>query len=170
VVGYASGLGYGFAEIEAPLVGGLTGAGQVVATNLADAQGTFGKAWVPQVWPTNGELINTVTGAGGVLAATLSFGGKGRYLASHPKTRVAVLSYGIVTLAAGWLIPAFVRWLQGGVFRANRGAGGRRGAGRYAYFENAPLRADQATFSDSYGAGVTSQANQLVLRRLFTAQ
>jgi len=169
VIGYGSGLAYGFAEIEAPLVGGLAGAGQVVATNLADAQGTFGKPWVPKVWPTNGELINTATGSTAIILPMLSYAGHGRFLQSHPKTRVAVLAYGIVTLAAGWLIPGLVRWLSGGVFRAGGRRGGAR-AGRYAYIGNEPLRADQATFSDAYGSGITSQANQTVLRRLFTSQ
>ena len=169
MVGYGNGMAYGFAaEVEAPLAGGLAGTGQVVATNLADAHGVLGKAWVKAVWPNNGELINTVTGAGALTIATLSAAGHGRYLQAHPKTRIAVIAYGVVTLAAGWLIPAFVRWLQGGVFRAS----GRRGGagGRYAYLPNTPLRADAATFSDAYGSGITSQANQQVLRRLFTSQ
>jgi len=166
-VGYGSGLAYGFHEIEAPLIGGLAAVGQVAMTNLADANGTFGAPWVPQVWPTNGELINTVTGAGGVLAATLSYAGHGRYLQAHPKTRIATLTYGIVTLAAGWLIPGLIRILAGtGVFGARRG-------GRYAYLPSDRINANRGSGRQGmadYGSGITSQANQQVLRRLFTSQ
>jgi len=44
-----------------------------------------------------------------------------------------------------------------------------RGGARYAYIPNTPLRADAATLTDSYGAGLTQQANQTVLRRIFTS-
>lgn len=163
MVGYASGLAYGFShDVAAPLAGGLAGTGQVVATVLADATGTFGPAWVPQVWPTNGELINTITGSGAIIVTSASYGGHGRYLQAHPKMRIAVLAYGVITLAAGWLIPALVRWAQGGVFGARRG-------GRYAYLPTPPMRAQQS-MSDTYGSGLTQQANQTVLRRLFTSQ
>jgi hypothetical protein len=167
---YGTGMAYGFsAEVEAPLVGGLAGTGQVVATNLADALGYTGKAFVPSVWPTNGELINTSTGTTALGLVTLSALGHGRYLQVHSKTRAALLVYGIVTLAGGWLIPGLVRVLQGGVFRA----AGRRGAGRYAYLPYPPVRADRGAARQGladYGSGITSQANQQVLRRLFTAQ
>jgi len=126
---------------------------------------------VPQVWPTNGELINTATGAAALVAVGLSAGGKGQYLQQHPKTRVAVLAYGLTTLIAGWLIPGLVRFLNGtGVFRAGgRRGGSRRGGGsRYAFINDVPLRAGAAR--GEYGSGATSQSNQVVLRRLFTAQ
>jgi hypothetical protein len=166
--GFGSGMAYGFAmEVEAPLVGATVGAVQLVATNLGDAQSTFGKALVPTIWPTNGELINTATGSAALVAVAASAAGHGRYLQSHPKLRQAALSYGLITLVGGWLVPGLVRWAQGGVFGARRG--GARG-GRYAYIPNEPLRADAASFSDSYGSGLTQQANQTVLRRLFTAQ
>ena len=167
---FGSGLAYGFKqEVLAPLLGGGFGGVQVAITNLADASGLTGTPYVPSVWATNGELINTITGAGSLIAVAHSAVAPGSKLASHPRSRVAVLAYGIVTLAGGWLIPALVRFLSGtGLFRA----GGRRG--RYAYLPSlpAPLRADQAagSRSDTYGSGFTSQANQRVLRRLFTAQ
>jgi len=166
MVGYASGLAYGFStEVVAPLAGGLAGTAQVAVTNLLDAQGSLGSPVVPQVWPTNGELANTVLGGGAIVAAAASYGGHGRYLATRPKGRIAVLTYGIVSLAAGWLIPGLIRVLTGaGVFRARRG--------RFAYLPSAQLRADAAArqgFAD-YGSGITSQANQQVLRRLFTSQ
>jgi hypothetical protein len=170
MAGYVTGLAYGFSnEVLAPLAGGLAGAGQVAVTNVLDAQGSLGKAIVPQVWPTNGELINTVTGGAALGAVTLAASGHGSYLRSRPKALVAVLSYGVITLAAGWLIPGLVRVLSNsGVFRA----GARRGGGRFAYLPSAQLRADAAArqgFAD-YGSGITSQANQQVLRRLFTSQ
>jgi len=166
---YGMGLAYGFSnEVLAPLAGGLTGATQVAVTNILDAQGSLGKPIVPQVWPTNGELINTVTGSGAIAAVTLSAAGHGRYLQAHPKARIAVLTYGVLTLAAGWLIPGLISFLKGGVFGARRGGGGR-----FAYLPSAQLRADAASarqgFAD-YGSGITSQANQQVLRRLFTSQ
>jgi hypothetical protein len=168
---YGTGMVYGFSsEALAPLVGGLAGATQVGVTTVLDSTGATGAAVLPQVWPTNGELINTVAGAGAITAVSLSAAGHGRYLQQHPKTRIAVLTYGILTLAAGWLIPGLVRVLLGtGVF----GARGRRGAGRYAYLPSEQLRADRGQgrrgLAD-YGSGVTSQANQQVLRRLFTSQ
>ena len=139
-------------------------------TTLADSAGTFGTAWVPQVWPTNGELINTISGGVALGAVTYSAAKGGGYLSSHPKTRVAVLAYGLTTLVAGWLIPGLVRFLNGtGVFRAGgRRGGGRRGGGRYAFTPDMPLRAQAA--QGQYGSGATSQSNQVVLRRMFTAQ
>ena len=172
--GYASGMAYGFsAEVEAPLVGGLAGVGQVALTNLADSKGMFGAPWVPQVWPTNGELINATTGGLALTAVTLAAAGHGRYLSGHPKAKVATLVYGIVTLGAGWLIPGLIRVLtNAGVFGARRG-GARQGGGRYAYLPYQPMRADAAGARQGYadyGSGITSQANQQVLRKLFTSQ
>jgi hypothetical protein len=169
-VAFASGMAYGFGlEVEAPLVGAAAGGVQVALTNLMDAKSTLGKAWVPQIWPTNGELLNTASGAASIVAVALSAGGHGRFLQAHPKARVAVLAYGLTSLVAGWLIPGLIRWVQGGVF----GARGRRGAargGRYAYMPTDQLRADSAFSDSAYGTGVTQQANQVVFRRLFTAQ
>jgi hypothetical protein len=161
-------MAYGFSsEALAPLAGGLAGASQVAVTNVLDSTGATGKAILPSVWPTNGELINTGTGTVAILAASLGAGGRMRSLA-NPKTRSAVLVYGIVSLAGGWLIPGLVRvLLKKGVF------GARRGGGRFAYLPSGPIRADQGRarqgFAD-YGSGITSQANQQVLRRLFTSQ
>jgi hypothetical protein len=167
---YGTGMVYGFeSEALAPLLGGLTGAGQVAVTNVLDATGATGTALVPSVWPTNGELINTVSGSAAIGAVTLSAAGHGRYLQSHPKTRVAVLTYGVVALAAGWLIPGLIRvLLKTGVFGARRG--GRRGAGRFAYLPSEQMRADRGARLADYGSGITSQANQQVLRRFFTSQ
>jgi hypothetical protein len=163
VAGFASGLTYGFSsEVIAPLAGGLGGVTQVALTNIGDTQSWFGKPWVAQIWPTNGELINTATGVGALVATAASYGGHGRFLASRPKLRQGALVYGIVTLGAGWLIPAMIRWLTAsGVFGARRGTGG----GRAAYFPNPPLRSQAA-----FGTGATQQANAQVFRRLFTAQ
>ncbi len=168
---YGSGLAYGFsAEILEPLLGATAGGSQVALTTLADSAGTFGAPWVPQVWPSNGELINTISGGLALGAVTFSAAKGSGYLQQHPKTRVAVLAYGL-TLVAGWIIPGLVRFLNGtGVFRAGgRRGGGRRGGGsRYAFIPDSPLRANAAR--GEYGSGATSQSNQVVLRRLFTAQ
>jgi hypothetical protein len=165
---YGTGMAYGFSsEVVAPLIAGLAGAGQVGVTTVLDSTGATGKPVLPQLWATNGELINTVTGTGAIGAVTLAAAGKTRILATA-RSRVAVLTYGVITLAAGWLIPGLVRvLLKKGVF------GARRGGGRFAYLPSGPIRADQGRarqgFAD-YGSGITSQANQQVLRRLFTSQ
>jgi hypothetical protein len=161
--GYGSGLAYGFKkEVVAPLAGGLAGGAQIVWTNLSDASGALGPAWVPTVWPTNGEMINTLSGTGAIVAAAAGAAGKGRYLSTHDGARKAVAAYGIVTLVGGWLIPALIRFVQGGSFLGR----GRRGTGRYAFL---PSPAPSAQQAEVYGSGITSQANQQVLRRLFAS-
>ncbi len=165
MVGY--GMAYGFRHDVVPVAGGVTvGGAQVVATNLADAQGALGKPMLPQIFATNGELINGVSGgvatAIGTLAAT---GHGGRYLSTHEGARVATLAYGLTALVAGYLIPGIIRVSQGKSFRAT---------GRFAYIpSSAPLPQQPPVYGGtapaSYGSGSTSQANAQVLRRLFAS-
>lgn len=164
MLGYgAGGMAYGFKhEVVPPLVGGTVGALQVTATNLADLQGTLGTPFVPQVWATNGELVNTLTGGVALGAAAAGSVGKGRYLSTHEGARNATLGYGIVALVAGWVVPLFIRVAQGKAFRAS----GRMGGGRFAYL---PSPAPMAQGAAVYGSGLTSQANAQVLRRLFAS-